>query len=114
MKIEAGKFYKTRDGRKVGPMVIADDEYYSFAAHIEGVSGEKIFQSDGTHGDKWIGNRPDQDIVSEWLTPHQQRTADMIKVMQAYVDGEGVELQGGPFPEFSKVPTPLWDWLNFD
>jgi hypothetical protein len=120
MKIEAGKYYRTRDGRKAGPMVTSvDDDQYAFYAAINGKGGNKIFQADGSHGGtRWIFNEPCNDLISEWpsetLTPHQQRTAEMIKVMQAYVEGERVELQGGPFPEFSKVPTPLWDWLNFD
>lgn len=118
MKIEAGKFYKTRDGRKVGPMVTSvDDDQYAFYAYIEGERGNKIFQADGKHGGtKWIFNEPDKDIVGPWtdLTPHQQRTAEMIKVMQAYVDGEKIEYKGYIADIWADCSTPIWSWPDFD
>ena len=32
LKIEAGKYYRTRDGRKVGPMMARNNDSYAFAA----------------------------------------------------------------------------------
>lgn len=58
LKIEAGKFYKTRDGRKVGPMV-------------EWVSGQ--FREKIGDGRFWLSGgkgrcaAADEDIIAEWI-----------------------------------------------
>jgi len=65
MKIEAGKYYKTRDGRKVGPMAKT-----KWPKIMRGC----IFlfnKSDGTHGDRddsnpVIFNDPNLDLIAEW------------------------------------------------
>ena len=93
MKIEAGKFYRTRDGRKVLVSVNRPGERdvsYPFFHD----NGEDLYHALTASGKSCVQDS-DSDLVSEWLseslTPHQKRTADMIKVMQAYVDGEEVE-----------------------
>lgn len=61
LQIEAGKFYKTRDGRKVGPLVVQDGfhmvEGYHYASNGEccylGMSGDDPY--------------PDRDLVAEWI-----------------------------------------------
>jgi hypothetical protein len=67
LKIEAGKYYRTRDGRKVGPMMARNNDSYAFAADIAGDIGIRIFQKDGVHGSRWIGNEPNLDLIAEWL-----------------------------------------------
>lgn len=57
--IEAGKFYRTRDGRKVGPMTVWDNEVeHSF----DSAGGERIWRQDGT-------SVYEPDIVAEWIEP---------------------------------------------
>ena len=63
LKLEVGKFYRTRDGRKVGPMLIWNDCVdYPWSDHME----------DGT--DVWSPNGlscppvdSPTDIVAEWI-----------------------------------------------
>ena len=45
---------------------------------------------------------------------HKKRTAEMIAVMQAYVDGNPIEssLGGGPFRVFSC--EPYWNWSSYE
>lgn len=69
MKIEVGKYYKTRDGRKVGPMEVSMWSEL-LKARIGGPSF--LFNiSDGTHGDRdscfeCIDNQPELDLIEEW------------------------------------------------
>ncbi|MDR6431053.1 hypothetical protein [Brucella pseudogrignonensis] len=74
-KIEAGKYYRTRDGRKVGPMMARNNHSYAFAADIAGDIGIRIFQKDGVHGSRWIGNEPNLDLIAEWIDEPVKATA---------------------------------------
>ncbi|QIC52914.1 hypothetical protein [Brucella phage EF4] len=61
LKIEAGKYYKTGDGRKVGPIKSYEDRYFhkaSFACR------EWTYLENG----KWAGslNNDNRDLISEW------------------------------------------------
>jgi hypothetical protein len=67
LKIEAGKYYRTRDGRKAGPLMARNNDSYAFAADIAGDIGIRIFQKDGVHGSRWIGNEPNLDLIAEWV-----------------------------------------------
>ncbi|TIN83056.1 hypothetical protein [Mesorhizobium sp.] len=58
LRIEAGKFYKTRDGRKVGPM--RDDVYGWMWATVDGAT-RSFRVDDGKHG--YIESL---DLVAEW------------------------------------------------
>lgn len=111
MKIETGKFYKTRDGRKVGPMESRGGDWIA-TPRID-PDEEFDWYSEGIFS--LFGESP-HDIISEWptLTPHQQRTADMIKVMQAYVDGEGVEVLGYVSKKWVECYSPIWNWKDVD
>lgn len=64
MKIEVGKYYRTRDGRKVGP--IENSKYggkkYPFVWNWPNGQGSRIYTADGTN----YSNR-DDDLISEWL-----------------------------------------------
>ena len=65
LKIEAGKFYRTRDGRKVGPMRRRDDQdYFPFDinSHVHPHDRDiqrQLWQEDGT-GDEGLH------IIAEW------------------------------------------------
>lgn len=67
LKIEAGKYYRTRDGRKVGPMKAAKSDLYAFSGLLVGGGYTKIFQSTGVHGDLYIQNEPNLDLIAEWV-----------------------------------------------
>jgi len=61
LKIEAGKFYRTRDGRKVGPMKASSwsDGWYDESASITSQRWEK----DGSY---IIGQTTQLDLIAEW------------------------------------------------
>lgn len=68
MKIEEGKFYRTRGGDKVGPMHAtgAARSYYLWG-RVNDV--DKVYQEDGTHGSAYIDNERAFDLISEWTEP---------------------------------------------
>jgi hypothetical protein len=66
LKIEAGRYYKTRDGRKVGPMVIHDG--YASGNEIGG-SPDRVFYLSGVHGGRYVKRIPDMDLIAEWVDP---------------------------------------------
>ncbi|WP_320203730.1 hypothetical protein [Agrobacterium rosae] len=58
LKIEAGKFYKTRDGRKVGPMASAGSKIY-------GAEGRQ-WQCNGSYWNG-VGGKEQNDLIAEWI-----------------------------------------------
>ena len=64
LKIDAGKFYRTRDGRKVGPMRIYEVEDETFDVFDDG----DHWGLNGLHaeGDPDFGHDPCQDLIAEW------------------------------------------------
>ncbi len=79
LKIEAGKYYCTRDGRKAGPLMARNNDSYAFAADIAGDIGIRIFQKDGVHGSRWIGNEPNLDLIAEWIDEPVKVAAPVAK-----------------------------------
>ena len=59
MKIEEGKYYITRDGRKVGPMEPFHNNWGELFGECEG----NLWMNDST-GFEW--RSPEQDLVAEW------------------------------------------------
>lgn len=57
LKIEAGKFYKTRDGRKVGPMTYAGGNIYA--------ADGKQWRRDGYYWNG-VGGHEQNDLIAEW------------------------------------------------
>ncbi len=55
--IETGKFYRTRDGRKVGPAYRHHDGWGM------GTEGGKMWANDGH---RYFGNAPETDLIAEW------------------------------------------------
>jgi hypothetical protein len=66
MKIEVGKYYRTRDGRKVGPM----EKWSNSAPHCWRQVGRSIFYNEG--GDIWDDNGGSEyfgehgHLIAEW------------------------------------------------
>lgn len=67
LKIEAGKFYKTRDGRKAKIERSHYGDRYDFVVTIEGLPGNEVYKKDGKHGSRWIANNPSDDLIAEWI-----------------------------------------------
>lgn len=69
LKIEAGRFYKTRDGRKVGPMIEDkwhDRDYGWTVEHEFNAEYGKAWRADGTfHVDR--SKKHSADLISEWI-----------------------------------------------
>ncbi|RVO41329.1 hypothetical protein CN093_08675 [Sinorhizobium meliloti] len=68
--VKAGKYYRTRDGRKVGPMFLSDDQEtaYPFGGEIEGEPGADWYTADGNW---WCdGSEAERDIIVEWVDEH--------------------------------------------
>ena len=65
MNIEDGKYYRTRDGRKVGPMVAWSDY---FCADL-GTVKERLWWPDGRRGSRAVPNDPNLDLIAEWSDP---------------------------------------------
>ena len=61
MKLEVGKYYKTRDGRKVGPLKDWPDRIWKFKC------GESYYKSDGHHEyDDYDSHVHECDLIAEW------------------------------------------------
>ncbi|WP_266063841.1 hypothetical protein [Brucella intermedia] len=58
LTIETGKFYRTRDGRKVGPAYRHHDGWGM------GSEGGKMWAKDGH---RYFGNAPETDLIAEWV-----------------------------------------------
>ncbi|MEE9984187.1 hypothetical protein [Agrobacterium pusense] len=69
LKIEAGRFYKTRDGRKVGPMIEDkwhDRDYGWTVEHEFNAEYGKAWRADGTfHVDR--SKKHSADLIAEWI-----------------------------------------------
>lgn len=61
MKLEVGKFYKARDGRKVGPLR-ASDEMHDRPFEFDGI----LYRHDGTY--HFYRDKRGSDLISEWPT----------------------------------------------
>jgi len=64
MKIEAGKSYRTRNGRKAVVFGIAPDGFYNVAGYVEGGYGVLVWSEDGT-----CSTCETLKLVSEWEEP---------------------------------------------
>lgn len=72
LKIEAGKFYKTRDGRKVGPSYRYSDGWSMRS------EGGKMWLSDGK---RYFGGQEESEIIDEWIDePAAKASNDNAKV----------------------------------
>jgi len=64
MKIEAGKYYRTRDGRKVGPMAETGARDFPWTGHNV-LTGSESYRYDGSWSTQ-VGRRVEYDLVAEW------------------------------------------------
>ncbi|MBX4941131.1 ribosomal protein L7/L12 [Rhizobium binae] len=76
LTIEAGKFYKTRDGRKVGPVVVAQgqDDPWPWKAAYGLIT--YYYRHDGFSCPGWAdGHRDADDIIAEWVDEQAEQPA---------------------------------------
>jgi len=66
MKIEAGKFYKTRDGRKVGPMIWVRDGALPEPYCMFKAEGEEYSWDYHGHYSHTYSGVSQMDLISEW------------------------------------------------
>ena len=48
------------------------------------------------------------------MNDHKKRTAEMIAVMQAYVDGKAIEAMHDQAQTWWRAVEPAWNWRNAD
>lgn len=103
MKLEVGKFYKTRDGRKVGPVVFADAglEEYPFAVPQEYVT----YRKDGTHYSDRRESRAD--LISEWTSDGPVRTVTRKEIVPGVYGNVYVEDTMVVTCDSMRTPTEL-------
>jgi hypothetical protein len=106
MKIEAGKYYKTRDGRKVGPMVHwKPDGQWPWSDHK--TSGSDIWKDDGGACDKA------NTLVAEWTdAPDLSNPLGQVFGLMPPETQEAMKAHGGPWElfvaEWKDCPRPAW------
>ena len=64
MKLEAGKYYKTRGGRKAGPIKTFDEKFKGLVEGDTPNKGERVWHPDGLHA----FNETVIDLVEEWTS----------------------------------------------
>lgn len=73
MKLEPGKYYMTRDGRKVGPVYEYDED--SWYAKMENYLGGGLWNDDGSpyYEEKEIYDSPT--LIAEWTDAQPEEPA---------------------------------------
>lgn len=104
--IQAGKFYRTRDGRKVGPATPSGDTDYPWWV------GESTYTDSGA----WVdGMEDDNDLVAEADEPpaEPQSTKEILDELEAWIaEQDAIEAAGkGSTTGFT---VPLFDEDDFD
>lgn len=89
MKLEVGKYYKTRDGHKVGPMVRTALSEFPFRHDVDNWYTEEGYHEIGS-GDT---NIPEMDAVCEWVDdadtdPAPYEIAAQYKIIVTVTDGD--------------------------
>lgn len=70
IKLEAGKFYRTRDGRKAFVVFVQPPEGMGHRYPVLGYHGE--YSGNWTSDGKWNdGGESQNDLVAEWLEPRR-------------------------------------------
>lgn len=94
LTIAAGKFYKTRDGRKVGPIVVAQGSGDPWPWKLK--SGSHYYKADGHSCPGWANGHKDRDdLIAEWVDEPVIK-AKYVGAQSAQVDSLAEEY--GPSP----------------
>lgn len=91
MKIETGKFYKTRDGRKVGPMVVLDNS----SLFANGSPNGGLYKTWSIRGKAVNYPGGTIDLIAEWTDeprPWGELTdAEKVELVEAWRDGRPIQ-----------------------
>ena len=106
LQIEAGKYYRTRDGRKVGPMFVGRDGEYSGFPWTDRDSNEfGRWSQEGEDGETYMMGEADGDLIAEWqedqpehIVTHEGREYDLT----------ALETPFGLLPEPVKDALQAW------
>lgn len=96
LKLEAGKFYKTRDGRKVGPM-----QRHAWASGYFEMPAKLTSQSWYEDGSYIKGLTSQLDLISEWIEPKVNVAAQVDTLSDEYGRGSVT-----PAPSNDNVAKP--------
>lgn len=108
LKIETGKFYKTRDGRKVGPMRVDGPAWTpNGGAHWYREDGSRYYACD---------RGGDTDLIAEWIDepvaePSNDNVAPKFKVGDVVIDTESSEGYTGVVRAISNDHFKI-EWLE--
>lgn len=123
LQIEKGKFYRTRDGRKVGPMTrVADSATYSPPwawtnapdGHL-GSDEHYLWRDDGTEAWLLYYTESPHDLIAEWvdeypvwsdMTPEQKGA-----ILLAFHEGATIECRQDYLvpPQWWRDENPTWN-----
>ncbi|MBB6299953.1 hypothetical protein [Rhizobium leucaenae] len=95
LTITAGRYYKTRDGRKVGPIVVAQGQsgYWSWKL----ASGTHYYRNDGFSCPGWAyGHRHKDDLIAEWVDEPATIANDNAAPAKFKVGDRVVSAEDGP------------------
>lgn len=107
LKVEAGKFYKTRDGRKVGPMEPNGEDF--------GAGDGRLWRA---NGERWSKGHDEDRLVAEWVdnSVAGQSASDLvisIAVDTAALDAE-IDRVKRKLKKLSKKARKLGLSLDYD
>lgn len=118
MEIIEGKFYKTRDGRKVGPIIRTDEYSYEWPFTVE-----HEFSVDGIFGKAWKANgsysqdasefadETAGDLIEEWQDEPKKEISDMSEVkfkVGDYITSSGWPSEGYKVTKIDKEANQVW------
>ena len=120
LKIEAGRFYKTRDGRKVGPIIAnwCDNEHWPFLWPEQTM----YYKPNGFScpGSAHL-HRDDADLIAEWIDEPVAASNDNAK--PKFKVGDRVEITAndnyrvncvGSFGTIKTAPTNAAEWFRVE
>ena len=98
MKIEAGKYYRTRDGQKVGPMRLNTTGGYtgSHPWRGEGTISADCWQTNGSWHGK-AGCQTEHDLIAEWTDAPDLTALTAPFGLLDRETQEALKAHGGPF-----------------
>ena len=113
MKIEAGKYYRTRDGQKVGPMALPKpDDIYRW--NVLGLKWGR-FRDDGEDGNATGGTfQAGSDLISEWSEPMDLTAITTPFGLLDRETQEAMKAHGGPWEflntsgDWDELESPVW------
>lgn len=100
MELKEGKFYRTRDGRKVGPMKLinASDQWKPCSVGDVTLSGMTWDGAGRRYYD--MGREWPQDLIAEWSDDTPRPWSELTReergeISLAFIEGKTIQLYGG-------------------